>query len=206
MKALLIKVQVLLLVVGLSGKVYSAPDLAELLASMDQQRGQFEQILVNTEGEMVQTSSGRFALKQPGKFRWQTEAPFSQLLVCDGTTLWLYDPDLEQVTVRAVDADPANPMRLISGELVDLNADYTVTNLVAEPDRAVFRLQPKQANDYFKLVTLSFEKQQLTEMLIQDVTGNVNRIRFSKVLTDTAMSAEQFSFDAPPGTDVIVDG
>ncbi len=181
--------------------------LADLLSQVDDQKGRFEQVLVNADGETVQSSSGKFSIQQPGRFRWETLVPFAQLLVSDGKTLWLYDPDLEQVTVRNVASTDANsPMRLISGELTHLGEDYNVTLLTKEDGRQLFQLSPKLANDYFDKVTMSFVDGYLSEMLIHDLTGNVNRVHFSDVSRAQTLDPNAFTFTAPAGTDVIIDG
>ncbi len=184
-----------------------AGELSSLLKRVDRQTGDFRQMLIDPEGQTTQSSMGKFAIDQPGKFRWQTEAPFNQLLVSDGNTLWLYDPDLEQVTVKQVAPDdPSSPMSLLSGALDQLQDDYKVDQVSSEGERTVYRLTPLTSNDYFARVTLVFVAAQLREMLIQDLTGNINQIRFSGISQPDNLSTDLFSFQAPAGTDVIVDG
>ncbi|MBI3171321.1 MAG: outer membrane lipoprotein chaperone LolA, partial [Hydrocarboniphaga effusa] len=72
----------------------------------------FEQVQKDERGEVLQVSSGHLWLSRPpaanaaktGMFRWNYEKPYQQLMVCNGETLWLYDPDLAQVTVRPAGA------------------------------------------------------------------------------------------------------
>ncbi|HEY2629103.1 MAG TPA: outer membrane lipoprotein chaperone LolA, partial [Usitatibacter sp.] len=76
----------------------------------------FEQQVLDRTGKVVERAQGTFAFARPGKFRWTYEKPIVQVLVGDGTKLWIHDPDLNQVTVKRVDgAISSTPAALLAG-------------------------------------------------------------------------------------------
>src|SRR5690606_35806332 len=78
-------------------------ELQRLLSQTRSLQGDFEQVTRDQDGQIVEENTGTFAIKRPGLLRWHIEEPFEQLLVSDGENLWVYDPDLEQVTISTVD-------------------------------------------------------------------------------------------------------
>ncbi|MDQ3268888.1 MAG: outer membrane lipoprotein chaperone LolA, partial [Pseudomonadota bacterium] len=62
--------------------------------------GQFTQQVFDANGKLKETASGQLALSAPRLFRWEYVKPYPQLIVADGRKVWIYDEDLEQVTVR----------------------------------------------------------------------------------------------------------
>ena len=93
-------------------------------------QGNFQQVLVDDRGEVIQESSGHFIVQKPGYFHWETKTPFPQLLMSNRQTLWLYDPDLEQVTVRSYEASvDDSPAVLFSADASKIYASYFVERI-----------------------------------------------------------------------------
>ena len=79
--------------------------------------GHFDQQVFDRSGKAVEKASGTFTFQRPGKFRWTYEKPHKQLLVGDGSKLWIHDPDLNQVTVKRIDqAISSTPAALLAGK------------------------------------------------------------------------------------------
>src|SRR5687768_9284600 len=78
----------------------STDTLNQLLRNIRSMRADFIQTLMDNNGKMIQQSWGKMALQRPGQFRWETKRPNEQLIVANGSRLWIYDPDLQQVVVR----------------------------------------------------------------------------------------------------------
>jgi outer membrane lipoprotein carrier protein len=79
--------------------------------------GRFDQQVFDRGGKAVEKASGTFTFQRPGKFRWTYEKPHKQLLVGDGSKLWIHDPDLNQVTVKRIDqAISSTPAALLAGK------------------------------------------------------------------------------------------
>ncbi len=81
----------------------SVQRLTELLGKAQTIAGRFSQLTLDGSGTQLQETAGEMLLKRPGLFRWHTDEPMEQLLVSNGEKVWLYDPDLEQVTIQPMD-------------------------------------------------------------------------------------------------------
>lgn len=180
--------------------------LAVLQARLDAlhtMQADFEQRMFNSEQELTQSSSGRFSLLRPGRFRWDYTAPFEQTIVADGERLWIYDADLEQVTVRLMDAGlGSTPAMLLSGA-ADVQDAYNVTSRYFADDIDWLELEPRTADSDFGRVRLGFSDEQLTVMDLIDSLGQTTRIVFSAVRHNPDLGEELFQFDIPAGADVI---
>lgn len=175
--------------------------LAKKLSLLDTFSGEFQQTLVDDKGELLQSSSGDFFLQRPGFFRWDTKEPFPQLLVSDLHSIWMYDPDLEQVTVREYnDKVSATPALLLSGDVSKIEQHYTVTQ---QTDHR-YTLTPKESQTLFNYLTVSFVNEQLSEMLLVDALGQTTTFRFIHGVYNQSIDRTLFEFTPPVGTDVIV--
>ena len=138
----------------------AASDLEQLLASMETFAAEFEQVVANSYGEVLQTSSGRMRLQRPGQLRWEVDDPYPQLLVADGESLWVYDPDLEQATVQALaDAIEGTPAVFLLDVGGSATAQFHVRRADAEGAEEVrFVLTPRDPGAVLREATLSFSQ------------------------------------------------
>lgn len=183
----------------------SAAELGTRLAPMKSMRARFDQAVISADGYVLQEVSGTLAVARPGKVRWHSEEPFEQLVVSDAETLWLYDPDLEQVTVRPFSNDISRtPAVLFIGETQSLEQDYRVA---AERDasRVRYLLQPRSDEALYERIVLEFEGGTPTGMALWDSLGQMTRIGFTEVEVNAELDAVEFSFTPPPGVDILVD-
>jgi len=179
--------------------------LATQLAQMVSLKGLFIQRQYDSEGELLQHSRGDFAMARPGKLVWNTLDPFPQHLITDGETLWLYDPDLEQVSVQAVgDSLKQTPAVIISGDLAQIEADFDVTTKTLDAQTQSFNLRPKRSSEYFQRLTLVFTEGQLTSMQLLDGFGQDTQFELSDLSFNQALADQLFTFTAPAGTDVLI--
>lgn len=177
-------------------------DLQATLAGMRAMQGNFSQTVTARSGK-VQVSQGDFAILRPGKFRWHYSKPYEQLLVGDGKEVWLYDPDLEQVTVRSMDnALDASPAALLSGEN-NLDKRYTMKALPARDGLAWVEASPKQSESSFNRVRLGFANNEIRKMELEDSFGQTTRIEFRNITLNGKPEAGLFRFTPPKGADVI---
>lgn len=156
----------------------------------------------------VKTSSGRFEFERPGRFRFDYRKPFAQTIVADGKTLWLYDPDLNQVTQRAqARVLGQTPAALIAaaGDLRALEADFT---LAAEPEQDGLqwvKATPKATEGQLQWVRVGFDGERLAVLEIRDGLGQQSVLRFSNVQLNAPVPAGTFEFTVPRGADVLRD-
>ncbi len=167
--------------------------------------GHFRQTLVDANGRRDRTSSGNVALEAPRMFRWQTTSPYQQLIVADGSHVWMYEPDLEQVTVRRQSTAEARSPLTVLTDVGRLDKDFTTTELGMRDGLAWLRLTPKNEHVRFAYAELGFDDDGLRAMIFKDQLGNITRMRFSDWQRNAALPASTFTFTPPEGADVIGD-
>lgn len=189
----------------LSNPSGSVQRLSELLGKAQTLTGRFTQISLDSGGARLQETSGEMHLKRPGQFRWHTDKPMEQLLVSNGEKIWLYDPDLEQVTVRKLDKRLTNtPALLLSGSLSSISENFLVSH--HEVGETIdFTLKPKTKDSLFSTLYLSFRDGIIYSMQLVDNVGQRTSIQFSGVKLNQPLVANTFVFDIPAGVDVIAE-
>lgn len=183
----------------------AAERLSERLEPLETYHASFEQKILDGSGERLQEAHGEMWLARPGLLRWEVAAPYAQTVVSDGEDVYLYDPDLEQVTVQAVDERVTHtPALLLSGDIGDLTASYDVYH--ENSGEEVFTLVPSTADTLFEELNLMFEGDRLTELWMTDSTGQRTAIMFSAIRQNADIPDERFTFTIPDGVDVIREG
>ncbi len=167
---------------------------------------QFSQEVVDAEGNLVESAQGAMALARPGRFRWDYREPYERVVVADGTRLWLYEADLEQVTVRALGAGLGEtPAALLTGERSALERFERVSEWSGE-DLAWVKLRPRAADADFEAVTIGFSGRTPVRFELADRLGQQTRIVLTDVRLDAPVPEARFRFEPPPGVDVIREG
>ena len=165
--------------------------------------GRFSQVVVDERGEVIQESSGKVKLLRPGRFRWDYEKPFKQLIVSDGQYLWIYDSELAQATVKELgEALGTAPIMLLS-EPRSLEEDFIMYDGGPAEGLEWVELQPKVADTDFKRIRFGLDQRGVQRMVLFDQFGQQTIIRFQGVKFNTEIPASAFRFDVPPGVDVI---
>jgi outer membrane lipoprotein carrier protein len=184
----------------------TSKNLQHLLEPMNALSGRFTQQLIDAEGETLQQSEGQFWLQKPGKLNWHTQAPFEQLLITNDENLWLYDPDLQQVTVKNIDKTlEQSPVSILSGNVENFNLHYVIEQKTGADNRDEFVLLPRAQEALFEQLTLTFNDGIIESMQLLDSLGQVTDITLLETQLNPEIDAEQFIFSTPPGTDVLVD-
>ncbi|WP_225781029.1 outer membrane lipoprotein chaperone LolA [Xenophilus sp. Marseille-Q4582] len=154
----------------------------------------------------AKTSSGTFEFQRPGRFRFDYRKPFAQTIVADGTTLSLYDADLNQVTQRAqAQALGSTPAAIIASaaDLKALQADFTLEEEAARDGLEWVKATPKSRDAQLQSVQIGFQGESLAALEILDAFGQRSVLRFTKVELNPALPAQTFQFKAPAGADII---
>ena len=181
-------------------------DLERFLNSVTSAQGTFEQTVFTREGENKDAAgSGDFAFLRPGKFRWHYNAPFEELIQTNGKTLWLYDTELAQVTVKKLtQALPATPASILFGDN-DFTKDFTVTEVKTNDGFNWIRAIPKDNASSFAEVRIAFKSQLPQIMILKDNFGQETHLRFDDVKTNAKLQKSAFTFKIPDGVDVLED-
>ena len=201
-----------LILVGCAQVASSASDPAAgrqkvegFLQGLQSLQASFKQTLSDRAGQVIEQASGELAIRRPDRFRWDYREPNQQVIVADGTRIWLYDSDLEQVTVRKLDDTlSATPAMLLSGQ-GNLQDNFTVTQTSQEGATQWVRMEPKRDDTDFKWVRLGFEGATLRFMQLADKLGQTTTLEFSQLQRNPAIDPSRFTFTVPAGADVIGD-
>lgn len=164
----------------------------------------FQQVVTGPNGENVQSAQGLLQMKSPNLFRWEYSKPNPQLIVADGRKIWVYEPDLKQVTVKPQDAlNQDNPLSALSSPEA-LNRFYKVTELPEQQGVRWLQLVPKRPeNSPFDKAWLGFDGNGLRSMRLFDNLGQVSEFRFGSWKRNAAISDEKFRFKTPKGVEEV---
>lgn len=177
----------------------------KFIANLSTLRADFKQTLTDGKGEVTDQSSGTLAISRPNRFRWDYSQPHEQVIVADGTRIWLYDTDLEQVTVRRLDTSlSATPAMLLSGE-GKLSDNFKVTGTSQDQNAHWVMMEPVRPDTDFKWVRLGFAGSDLAIMQLADKLGQITTLQFSNIERNLKLDPALFTFKAPAGADVIGD-
>jgi len=166
-------------------------------------KAHFAQIIVDKNMKQLQQATGTMHFARPGKFRWQYDKPYEQLIVGDGSRLWVYDKDLNQVSVRKLDqALGDSPAALLAGSN-EIEKIYDLTNLGNQEGLDWVEAVPKSKENAFERIRLGFSESGLQAMELRDQFGQATVIKFAEVERNPKLSPELFKFVPPKGADVI---
>jgi len=182
------------------GAAEDIQQLRDLLQPITSLSARFQQQITDADGYELQNSEGLFEVSQPNNLRWVVEMPMPQQIIADGETLWIYDPDLEQVIIQPFNDDiAATPAILFSGDLDQLDDAYFVTQLA----EGRFELKPEQGGSLFDSMIIRFDQAKPASITLTDTLGQTTHISFSQLELNPPLSGDQFVFQIPDGVDVI---
>lgn len=177
--------------------------LDDFFANVKALQADFHQTLLDGNGSMVKEASGVLVMQRPGKFRWDYLLPYKQLIVADGKKIWVYDSELEQVTVKPMDtALGSTPALLLSGDQ-PLEESFTITDLGPNEGLEWVELLPKTPDGSFERVRLAFDETSLRRMELVDNFGQLTALEFKKIQRNVDPDPALFSFVPPDGVDII---
>ncbi len=177
--------------------------LDQFFKGMNTLQADFTQTVRDSREQIIDRSSGKLLIRKPGKFRWDYQKPNAQTIVSDGARIWLYDPELEQVTIRRADLSlSGTPAMLLSGE-GNLRDSFEVENVEQREGLTIINLAPRRTDTDFKRVQLALRKDQLTAMSLTDKLGQTTLLQFKQFKRNASIADTQFKFTPPKGVDVI---
>ncbi len=177
--------------------------LREFLAQTKSARGEFTQHVTRGNAQAAPPSSGTFVFERPGKFRWLYQKPYEQLLIADGEKLYLYDKDLNQVTVRKLAAAlPASPASILFGAS-DFEREFAVRDDGVRDGLAWLIATPRAKDSPFERIDIGFRDATPASMQIKDSFGQTSRLEFRSFERNPRVEAGVFRFTPPAGVDVL---
>ena len=198
----------IILILGLISCCYQswatqAEGLQQKLNALHSMTAHFKQTVFEGHAQ-IQQSSGTLYLQRPGKFRWLTAKPSSQLIVSDGKTLWIYDEDLEQVSIKQLNKEvQGTPALFLSGYDEKISAQFDVA-YKTKKGLDNYTLTPKKnIRSQYLWIELSYLKNKLQQLKFKDKLGQQTVVLFSRVDLKPTLKPELFSFSPPAGVDVV---
>ncbi len=165
--------------------------------------GKFQQKVYDRKGKLTQESSGTLAFQRPGKFRWTYAKPFPQLIVGDGAKVWIYDEDLNQVTVRRLDrALGSTPAALLAGS-DEIERAFNLTDAGSKDGLEWVEAVAREKESNFESIRMGFGAAGLEAMELADNFGQKTVLKFSSLQRNPRLDAAQFKFVPPKGADVV---
>jgi outer membrane lipoprotein carrier protein len=166
-------------------------------------KGSFTQQVFDKKGAVTQNSSGDLYLSRPGRFRWVYKTPEPQEMIGDGKNVWIYDKDLEQVTVKPVNQAVSNTPIAILTRLDPPGSQFNVQEIQGGSGLDWHQLVPKQASRDFKYIQLGLDTAgNLKRMVLFDQLGQRTEISLN-AQNNVPISGSTFYFSPPRGVDVI---
>jgi outer membrane lipoprotein carrier protein len=168
-------------------------------------KANFTQTVYDQAGRKTQEASGNLFFSRPGKFRWVYQKPYAQLIVGDGSKVWIHDEDLDQVTVRKLDqALGDSPAALLAGDN-NIEKLFNLKDAGSKDGIEWLEASPKSKEGSFEKVRMGFKGNDLHAMELKDNFGQTTLLRFSNLQRNPSIGASLFRFTPPKGVDVIGD-
>lgn len=195
-----------ILLLVMSPVAYSGIALDQLesfIQDVETFEAEFEQTLYDSDSEPLQKSVGTIQLKRPGKFVWTYFSPEEQQILADGERIWLYDKDLEQVTVNTITDRIAGTPLVLLMRAAPLEDTFLVEELGTAEGVNWVELTPKSDSSDFEQVFIGLNEDGLAAMELRDNFGQATQIIFTDFKSGVALEDSLFEFVVPEGVDVI---
>lgn len=180
--------------------------LKTFIASTHSAQANFTQVVLEQNGKRMQSASGVMQFQRPGKFRWSYQKPYEQIIVGDGAKFWMYDKDLNQVTVKKLDAAlGSSPAALLAGSN-EIERGFSLKEAGSRDGLEWLQATPKSQDSSFSAVWMGFDAEAgLAAMELNDTFGHKTVLRFTAMQRNPKLAASQFQFTPPADADVVSD-
>jgi outer membrane lipoprotein carrier protein len=178
--------------------------LRHFISSSQSGQANFTQVVQDKNGKKIQSASGIMQFIRPGKFRWEYKKPYEQIIVGDGAKFWLYDVDLNQVTVKKLDAAlGSSPAALLSGNN-EIERAFVLKDSGTRDGLDWLDATAKAHDTGFEKIAMAFNAQgKLVVMELRDAFGLKTELRFSNMQINPKLSLQLFKFVPPKGADIL---
>jgi len=177
--------------------------LNDALAKLDNLTADFKQTVLDDEKKIVQQSSGKVAIQRPGKFSWIYTTPYEQRIIADGKELWIYDVDLDQVTVKPMATGLASAPIMILMRQDKIDSEFNISEIGQRKFLYWVKLEPKTRDMDYTDVYIGLEDGAVKAMELRDKFGQSTQIVFDKLRLNVVHNPATFKFVAPAGVDVF---
>ncbi len=196
----------LLICLPLLAQASALEQFKAFVAGIKSARGEFNQRMVKEEGGKMRVSStanGVFIFARPGKFIWTYQKPYEQVLQADGEKLFIYDKDLNQVTIKTLgNAIGSSPAAILFGSN-DLEKNFTLSEGGIREGIEWLQAIPKAKDTSFEKIGIGLKDGVPVAMELRDSFGQISLLTFTKFEKNPSLPANQFHFALPKGADVL---
>ncbi len=200
-----LKVLVMLFLLSPAVQASAPTSLERFFNDVHTYTAHFQQVVLDEGLNILQESSGTLSIERPGKFRWDYDTPYQQQIVGDGKKVWIYDVELQQVTVRRMTAALSSTPALLLAGKAGLKRHFAVTDLGHQGNLDWVKMVPKIRDGGFEDIRIGFEKGVIRSLELVDGFGQTTRITLSDASENKKIDAKRFSFVPPKGVDVITE-
>lgn len=195
----------ILLLAGLPAQATSVERFQAFMRTTPSAQADFEQKVYDRNRKLVQTATGTFTFQRPGRFRWTYAKPYAQLIVGDGEKVWIWDEDLNQVTVkRLARAIGSTPAALLAGA-ADIAEAFVLEDLGAKDGLEWLEAKPRNRDSGFERIRLGLGVAGVEAMELVDPFGQTTLLRFTNIQRNPKLEPGAFRFVPPKGADVLGD-
>lgn len=166
-------------------------------------KAEFHQLVARTDGKLIEKSRGYLKIKRPDQFSLEYIDPLEQKYISNGVSLWIYDADLEQVTIKPLDEGLGDSPALLISSDKDIRKNYVIKALLAEKPLERVELSAKTENLTFERVILVFNNDVLTEMIMYDNFNQITTLKLSNIKINESIPESAFNFKPPEGVDIM---
>lgn len=207
MKRVVLAAALTVLVVPLFAAAQTSPNaiqsLQRFFGEVNSYTAAFHQDQLDEGGKPLQESTGRLWIERPNKFRWNYDKPYKQQIVGDGEKIWIYDEELQQVTVREMGrALLDTPAVLLAGR-GRLEDQFAIKDVGSQGKLEWVQLIPRKKESGFEEFRIGFEKGKIRQLELVDGLGQTTRYTLRDGMENVKISPKRFVFEAPPGVDVV---
>lgn len=189
--------------VSLHAQDMSKKQLDDFFNGLEALSANFVQTVKNAQLNATENATGKLWIKRPGKFRWNYETPYWQEIVSNGEKIWVYDADLEQVTIKKIDIALGNTPALLLSNDRPLDESFIIKSLTESANMSEVELLPKDTDAGFKRIYLRFSNGTISGMEMEDNLGQTTLMVFQNVRRNSALDDALFQFIPPKGVDIF---
>jgi len=177
--------------------------LNKFFDGLESLRANFEQTVIDSSAFSLQESRGVLIMQRPDKFMWDYQQPYQQAIIADGEKIYIYDTDLEQVTIKPMQQSMGDTPALLLSSGGALDESFVITETGADSGLEWLQLKPKEQQSNFTMMRLAFDEKTLRVMELVDSFDQTTRLLFSELQRNPRVDGALFKFVAPAGVDVI---
>tara|TARA_B100000586_G_scaffold43563_1_gene28145 strand:+ start:2464 stop:3108 length:645 start_codon:yes stop_codon:yes gene_type:complete len=179
--------------------------LNSMLVSIESLKADVVQLIVESDGGILEESKIKMYFKKPNGFYWETITPFKELIVTNGVKLWNYQPDLEQVVIEDWDSSKSElAAQLLNGETENLGSDYQIEQLYSDDSGDhQFTLTPLATDSVYERISISFVTSELDQIYLNSKNGQQTVWRFVTIERNESLEDSVFEFNPPAGIEII---